>query len=231
MKTQAIIAAGGQGVRLKTALPKTLVPLRGKPILAYTLAAFERSPLINSIVVVGHKGYLPDFQKLIKRYRLRKVKYVVAGGKTRRESVDNGLKILDKDTDFVAIHDGARPFVTKEMIAQSIACARKHSAAIIAVPVKPTIKAVNSATMTVGRTLDRKTLWEVQTPQVFKKEIILKAHSKIKDIHASDDACLVEKVGIKVKVVAGDYRNIKITTPDDLIFARAILACSKKRKG
>lgn len=231
MKTQAIIAAGGQGLRLKTALPKTLVLLKGKPILAYTLEAFEQSPLINSIVVVGHKGYLPDFRKLIKRYRFGKVKYVVAGGKTRRESVSYGLKILDKDTDFVAIHDGARPFVAKEMIARVITGARKYSAAIIAVPVKPTIKTVNNLGMTVGKTLDRKTLWEVQTPQVFKKEIILKAHGKVREIHASDDAYLVEKMGVKVKVVMGDYRNIKITTPDDLIFAEAILSDRKKRKG
>ena len=223
MKVQVIIPAAGKGLRLKTATAKPLVLLKDKPIVVYSLEAFQKSSLIDSIILAVDKKYLFHYIEVIRRYKLTKVKKVVIGGETRRESVSHGLHALDSNTELVVIHDAARPFVTKELIQRAISIAKKEKAAVVAVPVKSTIKAVDASTLKVQKTLNRNTLWEIQTPQVFKKEIILKAHEKIKDKNPSDDALLVEKFGIKVKVVMGDYKNIKITTSDDLVFARAIL--------
>lgn len=223
MKTQVIIPAAGSGKRFKSRNPKPLVLLGKKPIIVYALEIFQKCSLIDSIIVVAGRSQLPRFNQILRRYKLSKVKKIIAGGATRRASVLNGLKALDSYIDIVLIHDGARPFVTKEMVHKSIAAAVKNGAAIIAVPVKPTIKQVNPKTLTVTATLKRDTLFEVQTPQVFRKKIILEAHRKNKINNPSDDALLVEKLGKKVQVVEGSYQNIKITTQDDLIFAESIL--------
>lgn len=227
MKIQAVIPAAGVGTRFRSHIPKPLVLIKGKPIIWHTLKIFQENPLVDSIIVVGNKKYLPSFAKVVRQNKFTKVKKIIPGGATRRESVGRGLNALDFDTEIVAIHDAARPFVTSKLINQAIAAAKKEKAAIIAVPVKSTIKTVKHGTRIVEETLDRNTLWEVQTPQVFKKAIIVKAHKKIKIPDPSDDALLVEKLGIKVKVVMGDYRNIKITTKEDLILAKAILASRK----
>ncbi len=224
MKTQVIIPAAGAGKRFKSSTPKPLVLLGKKPIIVYALEVFQKCSSIDSVIVVAAKKFVPRFKNIIRRYRLSKVKNVVAGGATRRASVSNGLKALDQDTDLVVIHDGARPFITRKLIEKSIRTAQKQAALIVAVPVKPTIKAADRKTLTVEATLKRDTLWEVQTPQIFKKTIIVEAHRKNKSIDPTDDALLVEKIGGKVKILAGDYQNIKITTQEDLIFARAILA-------
>lgn len=223
MKIQVIIAAAGLGVRLKTIRPKPLVLLNGKPMISYTLDVFEHSPWVESIIITVGKKNIGDFKGIVKQYGLNKVKKIIPGGKTRRESVAKGLRSLDRNTDAVIIHDGARPFVTPEIVAEVIAAIKKEKAVVVAVPVKSTIKKVNGHTMTAQKTLDRKVLWEVQTPQVFKKDVILKAHKEIKDKDPSDDAMLVEKMGVKVKIVMGDYKNIKVTTAEDLIFAKALI--------
>ena len=222
MKAQAIIAAGGQGTRLKEKASKPLVKLAGLPIIIHTLKAVSKSSLIDSIILVVAKEIFISTQALVKRAKLAKpVKYVV-GGKTRSDSVFNGLMALDKDTDIVVIHDGARPFVTPDLIDQSIRLCKRESAVIVGVPVKATIKKANAKSY-VAQTLNRSELIEVQTPQGFHRNLLVKAHQqKIKE-EATDDAMLVEKMKEMVKVVMGHPRNIKVTTAEDLQIAEGLL--------
>jgi 2-C-methyl-D-erythritol 4-phosphate cytidylyltransferase len=193
---------------------------------------------------LAHNKNLAKVKRLIRADGLSKVKCVRRGGKTRRESVEAGLKFLDKDTEFILIHDAARPFVTSEIISRVVSGARNYGACIAGVPLKPTIKRVKGEgarparikparmksggsgggkEIFVSETLDRDNVWEIQTPQVFKRDLIIRAHNKFKNLDATDDAYLVEKLGHKVRVCAGSYFNIKITTPEDLVFAQAIL--------
>ena len=228
MKTQAIIPAAGKGARLKDALPKPFVLINQKPIVVFSLKILEESRLVDSVILVAGPKYLSDFRKIAGKYRFKKVKAIIAGGATRRESVRLGLAALDADTQYVLIHDAARPLLTLELIRKSIAAARGRAAAVTAVPVKSTIKTVNAGGI-VEKTLERKRVWEVQTPQVFKRNIILRAHQKNKEIDPCDDAVLVERLGKKVKVVMGDYKNIKITTRDDLVLAKVFLDSRKTK--
>jgi len=224
MKTQAIIPTAGIGTRLKTDCPKPLVELCGKPICVHTLEVFEKSPSVDSVIFVGQKESLPQLEGFIDQYGLKKVCQVIAGGETRRDSVSIGLNALDNDTDIVLVHDGVRPLVSLKMIENAVALCGKWEACVAAVPIKPTIKKVNKKSLFVEETLDRQELWEVQTPQVFKKDILLKAHKQNRNSNSTDDAVLVEQLGIKVKVFPGDYRNIKITTQEDLLIAEAFLS-------
>ncbi len=223
MKVQAIIPAAGTGTRLNAKNNKPLVLLQRKPLFVHALSVFEKCSLIDSVIIVANQGNVARFERISKRYHLRKVKKVVPGGKRRCDSVGEGLKALDEDTDTVVIHDGVRPLVSGKIIAEAIRLCLKSAAVTVAVPLKPTIKKVDLPTMTVDATLARDTLWEVQTPQVFKKELILRAHREFKGGDPTDDAAMVEALGQKVKVLKGDYRNIKITTPEDLVLAEALL--------
>lgn len=227
MKVQVIVPAAGSGSRLKSRVLKPLVLLRGKPLLAYCLEIFQQSSLIDSIIVVGPRTALRHFERLIKSRHLTKVRKVVAGGDTRSRSVAAGLRAVDKDTDLVMVHDAARPLVTSKMIADSLYACRGSAAAVVAVPVKPTIKQVAAKGSYVAKTLDRGTLWEAQTPQTFRRDILIKAHRQAQAHLATDDAALVERQGQRVKIVPGDYRNIKITTPEDLILAEALVRKGK----
>jgi 2-C-methyl-D-erythritol 4-phosphate cytidylyltransferase len=146
---------------------------------------------------------------------------VVEGGEERGDSVKHGLKAVSPDMDLVIVHDGARPLITPDIIEKAIGEAQEYGAVVVGVPVKDTVKKVESRTLIVERSLDRDELWQAQTPQIFKYEIITRAYAK--KITATDDAKLVEDLGIKVKMVMGSYENIKITTPEDLIVAEAIL--------
>ncbi|MBM3252091.1 MAG: 2-C-methyl-D-erythritol 4-phosphate cytidylyltransferase [Candidatus Omnitrophica bacterium] len=223
MKIVAVVPSAGRGVRFKQKQPKPLVLLDSYPILFHTIRTLSISKLIDNIVLVVNRNDLAKFRNKIKPYNFKKIKNIVAGGASRRKSVENGLKSVDSDADLILIHDAARPFINSKIISQTINAAKKSGAAIAAVPVKSTIKQIRPATFLVEKTLDRNILWEIQTPQVFKKDIILKAYSKFKNIDAFDDASLVEKLGKRVKIVLGSYNNIKITTPEDLLFAKAIL--------
>ena len=223
MKSQAIIPAAGVGQRLKSAVTKPLILLKGKPLFVYAIETFEKSSLVESIIIAVNREHIAEFEKIIKQSRFTKTVKVVSGGETRSESVFNGLQTLDSDTDIVVIHDGARPFVSLDMIDAAINACQENNAVILAVPVKSTIKRVNPQNSTVEATLKRDVLWAVQTPQVFKKNIICKAHNEFKNLGATDDASLVERMGEDVKVILGDYHNIKITTRDDLAMAEAIL--------
>jgi len=224
MHVSAIIPAAGSGARMG-GIKKPYMDLAGKPILAHTLTIFQQCPLVNSIVVVTAKDdEARCVQDVVTAYGIDKSLSIVAGGDTRQESVFNALQELSSNTDVVVIHDAVRPFVTEEMILQSIDNANQYGSAIVAVPVKDTIKESDDDGF-VMKTLDRHRLWAIQTPQTFKYNLIMKAHlyARENNIQATDDAFLIEQIGHKVKLIMGSYENIKITTPDDLIIAKAIL--------
>lgn len=217
----AIIVAAGQGLRLKAALPKPLVKIRKLPAIIYSLVSLNRHPDIDEIIVVTSAGNRKAITQAVKSYSFKKIKVFVLGGKRRQDSVYNGLKAVSANTNWVLIHDSARPFIDGKSITEVISAAKKTGAAILGVPVKATIKSIKNGGM-VDRTLNRNNLWEIQTPQVFKKEIILRAYKEYSKGNVTDDASLVEKLGKKVKIVPGSYENIKITTKEDLLFAEAI---------
>jgi len=227
MKTQVIIAAAGAGTRLKAKSPKPLICFHRKPLLTYSLEVFEKCSLVDSVIVVAPKDCLNRFEKTIKDFQSKKKIYCVKGGKRRCDSVANGLKALDHDTQYVVVHDGARPFVTAEMLKRCILAAQKYQAAIVAVPIKPTVKRVDARLLRVKETLKRDELWEVQTPQAFERKVLVKAYARLNVQTPTDDAKLVEALGIRPKVVFGSYQNIKITTSEDLAFAKFLLTKGK----
>lgn len=226
MKTIAVVPAAGSGKRLKASYlkqqHKPFIKIGSKPLLAHTLKALNSSSCIDKIVLVSNKGFIKQSRHLVKSHGFVKVRMIVRGGSTRGDSVSNGLKAVDKDADLVLIHDGARPCIDKKLIASAVKQAKKFGASCVCVPVKPTIKEVQRKH--IRKTLKRVKLWEAQTPQVFKKDIIMQAYKNRKNIRfATDDAGLVEKMGYKVRVVHGSYRNIKITTIEDLLLAEQLL--------
>lgn len=224
----AVIPAAGFGLRLKKRIPKALIKLNNKPIFIHTLSKLSNHPGINEIILLTPVDHLAIFKRKVRQYRIKKVSVIVSGGATRRESVEKGLALLGSKSSLVLIHDAARPFIERKIISQAIKEAKKSAACIVAVPVKPTIKrGIKSYAVPVGfevkETIDRADLWEAQTPQVFKKELIVKAYKQFKSQGFTDDASLVERSGVKVKIVKGSYLNIKITTPEDLVLAKAII--------
>ena len=221
MRVTAIVLAAGRGLRFRSKIPKPLVKINAKPIIIYSLEALNKHPLVKDIIVVVNPRNQAGIAAKLKQYRIRKAKQIVRGGLRRQDSVRNALKFIDRRADLVLIHDSGRPFIDKKMVTSVINEAKRSDAAIVGVPVKATVKEVRSKN-TVKRTLNRENLWEIQTPQVFKRDLILKAYNKFGDKDVTDDAMLVEKLGAKVSVVMGSYNNIKITTPEDLIIARAI---------
>jgi len=222
-KITALVAAGGLGVRMKLDIAKPLLLVRNKPVVIYTLEVLEAHPLIDEIVLVFNKDGLDDAKEAVKRYNISKVARVVAGGATRKDSVASGLGAVDSATRLVVIHDGVRPFVDECAITRVIEAAENSGAAVLGVPVKSTIKHVDK-NLDIELTLKRDSLWEIQTPQVFDRELIQAAYARSGGDFVSDDASLVELMGKKVRVVTGSYFNIKITTQEDLAFAEAIVA-------
>jgi len=223
MKTQAIIPTAGVGQRLKAPTIKPLVLLHGKPIFIRTLEVFEKSLFIDSVILAAPKDYFQEFEKAIKEYHLHKVVRIVAGGVKRCDSVRNALQIIDKDTEVVVVHDGVRPLVTEEIIEQSVKLCEAHEAVVTAVPMKPTIKKVSRQDFIVEKTIRRDDLWEVQTPQTFRRDTLWEAYEMAKTQDPTDDAMLVEALGVPVKILEGDYTNIKITTAEDLTIAESFL--------
>ncbi|MCZ6675903.1 MAG: 2-C-methyl-D-erythritol 4-phosphate cytidylyltransferase [Candidatus Poribacteria bacterium] len=206
-------------------IKKPYLQLLDKPVLSRTIDAFDRSPIVDAIyVIVGEGDFEVCRSVAIAPYGFQKVADLVSGGETRQDSVFNGLQALPDDTDFVMVHDGVRPFVTDEMIFACLEAADDWGAAVAAVPVKDTIKVANDDGFVV-ETPKRSQLWAIQTPQVFRKALLVEAHQRArqKQIRVTDDAALVEQLGFKVKLVMGSYRNLKITTPEDLIVAEALL--------
>ncbi|OGX26965.1 MAG: 2-C-methyl-D-erythritol 4-phosphate cytidylyltransferase [Omnitrophica WOR_2 bacterium RIFCSPHIGHO2_02_FULL_45_21] len=244
MNVEAIVPAAGLGLRLKAALPnrqagipKPLVKIADKPILIYTLCVLSRIKSIKRIILAVNKEYLDNFREVLKRFPLKKRIDLVLGGASRRESVENCLKTIDSAANIILVHDAVRPFVSKDLIDRLLKEARVSPAVISGVPVKATIKSVKVSKCQgvkegcmVEKTLNRDNLWEIQTPQVFRRELLLEAYEKYRNPAVTDDASLVEKLGVKVKVVRGSYFNIKITTPEDLVFAKTIVKSFPLRK-
>jgi 2-C-methyl-D-erythritol 4-phosphate cytidylyltransferase len=218
MKKIAIIVAGGKGRRMGG--PKQFIKINGKPMLAWTVGVFQRTKAIDGIILVVEEKQLP----LAKKIRASKIIAIVPGGKERQDSVRSGLSALPEGTQVVVIHDGARPAVTPELINDTLREVRDSGAVIVGVPIKDTVKKVNfhGPKIIEGATVDRSGLWAAQTPQTFTAPIITKAYEQLKE-NVTDDAMAVEKAGIKVRLIKGDYENIKVTTPADLKIMAAIL--------
>jgi 2-C-methyl-D-erythritol 4-phosphate cytidylyltransferase len=220
----AIIVAAGKGTRMNMDMNKQFIPLSGMPIVAHTINVFNNTPLINEIIVVVNIDDIEFVnEEIIRKYGFSKVVNVVCGGVERQSSVYNGILQVSTKSSVIAIHDGARPFVTPEIIRNTVEAAIENSSSVCAVKVKDTIKTASTDGF-IDQTLSRETLWSIQTPQAFKTNIIIDAHKRaICDNYiGTDDAVLVERLGIKTKIVTGSYNNIKITTSEDLIFAQAI---------
>lgn len=221
----AIIVAAGQGKRMKTDINKQYLLLEGKPILAHTINVFEKCTLIDEIiVVVGEHEKAKCLYNIIKKYSFKKVKKLITGGETRQQSMYNGLKEVSTNANIVITHDGARPLINETIIQKSIMETLVHKATIVGVPVKDTIKMVDSEGL-VSNTPQRDLLWTVQTPQSFSYQLILDAHKAAfeEGFIGTDDAMLVERLGHPIKLIKGKYDNIKITTPEDLIIAESII--------
>lgn len=233
MKISAIVLAGGKGSRMNNDIQKQYLPLCGKPVLYYALQAFQRSSVDEIILVVGN-GRIKNMseeeyckKELIDFYHFNKAKQVVVGGSERYNSVINGLKAIQNKTDYVLIHDGARPCITVELIERCIQDVVDYNACVAAVPVKDTIKVVDSKGYAVS-TPDRNTLWQIQTPQCFEYNLIQKAYDDMiidtQKSNITDDAMVVERYsGNKVKMTYSSYKNMKITTPEDLQIAEVFL--------
>lgn len=230
-KNAAIIVAGGSGKRMGTAIKKQFIKLKDKEILAYTIEAFNKVDEIDEIIVVTGKEDIEKVRKeIIERYQFKKVKRVVAGGKERQDSVYNGLIAVSAETSYVMIHDGARPFISEVIIKKALQETKDYKATIVAMPVKDTIKLVDKEQGVVEETPDREKLWMVQTPQTFEKELLLNAYKQAEErqLQVTDDSMIVEAYGHKVHVVLGEYTNIKITTPEDLVIGESILENRKE---
>ena len=219
-----VIVSAGRGSRMKSDINKQFLKIGGKEVIAHTVERFYNNKNIGEIIIVVREDEKEFFQEnIINKYGYKNLK-IAFGGKERQDSVYNGLQEVDKNCSIVLIHDGARPFVTNEIIEKSIKCAQKYNCAIVGIPVKDTIKIVNENN-DVCNTPNRNTLWSIQTPQVFDYSLIMKAHEKAKNdkYYGTDDSMLMEYLGYNVKVVEGSYDNIKITTPEDLKVAEEIL--------
>jgi 2-C-methyl-D-erythritol 4-phosphate cytidylyltransferase len=219
-----IIPAAGQSSRMGGTVSKQFMKLGDHPVLVHTLLTFQTLVQITEIIVVCRTNELVKCQELLKQYSLDKIKAVIPGGTTRQESVYNGICQVSEDSKIIVVHDGARPFVTHDIICQCIEAAKFYGAACAAVKVKDTIKTA-SMNEFVQETLDRSLLWSIQTPQAFDTELLKHAYENAiqTGFLGTDDCMLVEKLGHKVKLVESDYENIKITTPVDFIVGDSIL--------
>jgi 2-C-methyl-D-erythritol 4-phosphate cytidylyltransferase len=215
-----VIPAAGKGKRMGTAVSKQFLDLCGEPILIRTLRVISTHPAVKQTVVVGGCDELDRMESLLAAYGFNTEEIqTVVGGKERQQSVFEGLKQLT--TEWVLVHDAVRPFITHDRITALLEGAKETGAAILAVPAKDTIKEVKAGV--VSRTLERNRLWAVQTPQAFRRDLLLQAHQNANPNElATDDAKLVESLGVPVRVVEGDYANIKLTTPEDWVLADAI---------
>lgn len=217
--------AAGKGSRMKANINKQFLMLRDKPIIAYTILAFEKCEAIDEIIVVTAPEELEYFEiNILGSYSFKKVKKLIPGGTERQQSAYNGIKAASTESDIILIHDGARPFVKSETIINCIEQAKLYGAVSAGMPCKDTVKLVDEQGMVLS-TPDREKVWLTQTPQVFKKSIITYAHeyAQKKGVIGTDDAMLAELTGHRVKMVAASYENIKITTPEDIAIAKVLL--------
>ena len=220
-----VIVAAGLGKRMKSKINKQYLLLKDKPILAHTIKAFEENKYVDEIIVTtrsDEREYCKE--NIVEKYGFKKVEAIVSGSVERQDSVYNGLKSCNKETSVVLIHDGVRPFIKDQEISDIIHETIEKDACVTGVKVKDTIKIIDNDNFIID-TPNRENLWAVHTPQAFSYELILGAHEKCKreEWIVTDDSMLVEKLGIKVKMLEGSYDNIKITSPEDLYVAESIL--------
>ncbi|ANE46759.1 2-C-methyl-D-erythritol 4-phosphate cytidylyltransferase [Paenibacillus swuensis] len=217
-----VVVAAGKGLRMGTKESKQYLRLNGKPILVHTLEVFNRMQDVDEVVLVVGADDVERCETYVRDFGLTKVKHVIAGGSERQHSVYQGLAALN--TDWVLVHDGVRPLIREEDALRCLQGARQSGAAVLAVPVKDTIKIVNEVGV-ITTTPDRKSLWAIQTPQAFRRLALMAAHEDAagEGFLGTDDAMLAERAGTEVHVVEGDYTNIKITTPEDLDWAEYLL--------
>ena len=222
MRVEAIIVGAGKGIRFGEIQPKQFCLVWGKPVLSWTIEKFEKCKLVDKIILVLPPGMKEYAKKVIFNYG--KIKTTVEGGKNRGSSVFEGLQAIDEETDIVLVHDGVRPLILPHLIEKLIYETKKNGAVTLGIPIKETVKKTDKKALTI-KTLDRKNLYSIQTPQGFKKDLIWQAYKMASQSRkwASDDAALVERLGNKVKIIAGDERNIKITTSFDLKLAETLL--------
>ena len=224
-KIAAIVLAAGEGKRMGSGIPKQYMLIKSRPLVYYALKAFEESAVDEVILVTGEDEIDYCKEYIVDRYHFNKVTKIVPGGWERYASVYFGLEAIE-DADYVLIHDGARPMINAELVQKCIYYVKKYRACVVGMPSKDTIKVVDQENYAV-RTPERKTLWQVQTPQCFEFDLVKKAYEKMMendDGKATDDAMVVEQeTGTKILLVEGSYQNIKITTPEDLAIAEAFL--------
>ena len=218
MKTTAIIVAAGTGSRFGSEIPKQFLEIAGKPLVVHAIERFSSAPSVDAVIVVVRSENIPRLGGL----EMAKPVRIVTGGATRAQSVANGIAAIEEDVGLVAVHDGARPFVTVDEIERVIAKASHTGAACLVAPVTDTIKSVSGHE--ISGTLDRDKLCRALTPQVFKVEVLRKAfETATLDESVTDECYLVEKLGHPIAIVEGSARNIKITAPEDMMVAEAIL--------
>ena len=225
-RNTAIVLAAGQGKRMHSKIQKQFMELNGMPVLCYSLRCFQESPLIRDIILVTGEEYVSWCkEEIVEKYGFTKVSAVVSGGKERYASVYEGLRAC-KDTEYVLIHDGARPFIDNGIIERGLMAAAQTGASVVGMPSKDTVK-IADAEGNVSETPDRSSVWIVQTPQIFRYPLIYDAYTSIlkKEMTGiTDDAMVAEhETGVKIRFSEGSYRNIKITTPEDLVIAEAFL--------
>jgi 2-C-methyl-D-erythritol 4-phosphate cytidylyltransferase len=224
MTTVAIIPAGGAGRRMETGVAKQYLPLAGLPVLARTLQTFQHSPVVDEIIIaVPGKDIQEVRREIVAKYAISKVVLVLAGGPERQDSVQNALCHVCDEHRIVVVHDGVRPFVTDALISRAVAAAAEHGAVVVGMPVRDTVKEVDTAGCIV-KTVPREGLWLTQTPQAFLRLVIVAAYRQAEadGFYGTDDASLVERMGVRVQMIRGDWNNIKVTTPEDLLLGEAI---------
>lgn len=232
MRNVAIVLAAGSGKRMQSDVKKQYMELEGKPVLYYCMNVFENSPLIDEVVLVTSEEDIAYCkEEIVERFGFTKVKQIVIGGKERYNSVMNGMDAID-ECDCVLVHDGARPFVDEAMLERLIESVKENKTAVAAMPSKDTVKIVDNKNVVIS-TPNRSTVWNIQTPQAFDFVLIRDAYERMKsrelellrmDIKITDDAMVAENfTNAKVQLVEGSYRNIKITTPEDMMLAEMYL--------
>lgn len=241
MRVAAVVAAAGEGRRMSerwrhspfagvisTPVAKQFLPLAGKPLVCHALEVLQRCEAVDFVALVVGEGDVAFAQaEVVARFALGKVRAVVPGGPSRQRSVHRGLERLALEGggwDYVVVHDGVRPLVSEELVLAALEAAQRYGAATVGIPAQDTIKLVDPRGM-VAATPDRRRLWAVQTPQAFRFSLLLEAHRRAADagIEATDDCALVESMGEPVRVVMGSPSNLKVTTPEDLVVAEALL--------
>ena len=223
----AVVVAAGRSRRMRGP-DKTFMPLAGRPLATYSLEALNRCPRVDAVVFVVSADAMDQGRRLVDQYNWEKVVAVCPGGERRQDSVRHGLAALP-DVDLILVHDAARPCLDQSIIQRGVDKAAKYGAAVAAVPVKDTIKTADGEGVVTG-TLDRATLWAVQTPQVFRSSLLQRAHREV-HVDVTDDAAMVEALGHEVRLFPGSDENIKVTTPSDVAVAEVLLAARLATSG